>query len=1782
MFPSGWELNKKQRHVCRTLPTPPRTMKLMMNKNIDDLILNDTEAQICVELQKHSEFIDSGVHALSICRFIDSSYGDIFQLLVKYNKLLGNPVSQKAVKWFANYLLSMNQTILNESNCAYSWNVAESRVDSVYYCRMLVGDHTYEEHRLRVERLVYSHHDFWDCKVSRIDWDWVETYNKLNTDGNSVHRLSVIQDVVIPQMDINKGNIDLFFEQMCGSDPKPQMFKLFDKANKIIDGDIDEELKDKMADSGIDVIQKMFTKMLSGAEKSIISVSREILSTACIVGLCYKFSVVFTKMYNQEKVTSAEKWEIFVITAILLINEGVSIVGTISRIVSACKSSSKSAKPQMDASSLVGLLSSVLFSRSTFKMATGEHNLGLYMSQLSKIGRESTGITMLFQNITEFYHNMIRDKLVHMGFPSLNQSSGSSILDEFFEKFTQLENANKENKLYLNVENKIKIDKLISVADKILTTNIKVDSRFYTLVQQKNRLLMELSKKFSDANITNTGLRFETIGFMFFGKPKNYKSWLLKSFADDCVILTIEDKEELLAHFENDSNFQFNRISENKYWDSYKDGVKVVTVDEFGQSRDKGNLGGDNEEMNSIRMLNMFPCDLHMAHLDKKGNVDFRAKFVIATTNLTCLKAESLVSPGALRRRWFQINVQLKSEYRDNLPTNEFGNTYVKRDMFEFRWMKETGELCDEVFSYRDLISFAKETYLTRLAHYQVNQTSFKSNSLELYKELKEEGFYETVGDIHGRISDYSSNFMSDLREYLNKESVVDGDDDRERVMDLITPGSFPQSDCSDKPEKVIPKFKKKLEFKSRVELSTEIYYEQAQKYVDALSVEDYNILGDRIALMTNKSSLEFSMSVTGGEDLSDKEIICKILSHCLSLDDERYLAYVTEGAAYHKIRYGLPSVRLKYNLSVVGSIRDGVMKCFESALSGLYGFGKWFVEVFFDVKKWVEENPFIVMLASLSAIFGIYTVIFPDDENPADPQSLSGEHLKVKKASIKSRFAKPKSGVKDAESQLYDKQGMDMSDKIVNKNTIELFDTYKGKITARVLMIKGRIALIPFHYIYTYEVYIDDDVERSKDVLRFLSGGIEIFACTRGEMIDFVDLEKPDRYLDDMDTIFFSFPNSMRSFMDISQYFITEQLLSALTSFDVKFDVGYRNHKVITPAYLDLTRKPLKVDIFDSEYHINRYLKYHAQSEVGDCGTPVFVLLPSLGKHRIIGIHAAGNDVGAGYCPILYKEEVEHILSTFEDVVYSVQPQLMVFDTPKNANVIEGMKIYGKTKCVHKMGTKHSKIPSVLQEHFEPTCALTVVTPTRGISPLSLALTKYKNKNLLVLSEDEQKAFKMAECSLRDLHSRHSTRYTGSSVVSLESAIWGTEGDEYYKGLKHSSSVGVVYNYTYPELKKELYSDFGLRNKQTKAYKHLEEQTNELVRQMLTGQRIEHYYSANLKLEKLPKEKVEQLKARFFTGCGMDYALLCKMYFGHFMASVLKNVYNNECCLKTNDKSMDWNRLYRDMHTFQSLNAEVGAGDYAGYDSCMESKVALSLYEVIKDYYGNSDPEANKVRFVLFHEILYPVIIFGDCVFEYTHGMPSGNPLTSFVNCLLNSFIFRFSYFLCCIKNQIKPGSFTQNVVLRVNGDDNIFTVHESKKLYFNEMTMGLYCKSLNFVYTSDTKVASVKPFRPIEEVEFLKRSFRFEKYLGHVVGPMRWSAMVETMLWTDKKQPETVLIANINNVLREAALHGKPKWSGLKGEIYSTLKKVQLNIIPHIDDLSWSETLDSIYGDN
>jgi len=314
---------------------------------------------------------------------------------------------------------------------------------------------------------------------------------------------------------------------------------------------------------------------------------------------------------------------------------------------------------------------------------------------------------------------------------------------------------------------------------------------------------------------------------------------------------------------------------------------------------------------------------------------------------------------------------------------------------------------------------------------------------------------------------------------------------------------------------------------------------------------------------------------------------------------------------------------------------------------------------------------------------------------------------------------------------------------------------------------------------------------------------------------------------------------------------------------------------------------------------------------------------------------------------------------------------------------------------------------------------------------------------------------------------------------------------------------------------------------------------------------------------DELRNEEKEGVPRSFRIGT-LTQQFLMKKYFGKFVEHIMNNRTFNKIMVGCNPIK-EWGVIYEAMKT-----GKVFAGDIKNWDGSMNAEIQ-SL--VAKKLLANStSPDKNLIT-ALLSTLTNSLVVVGNDTYLTTHSMPSGSYLTAIMNSLVNKLYTAIWYY----RNVKKPTvqDYWDSIDDFVYGDDKLNVIRKHEK-DLNAITMKQFFESVNMGFTDSLKKPIDTPFQSIEEVTFLKRSFRYHNLLKKIVCPLELRVIHNTLSYYDcNKDHQLVLKDKINAAQREFYLH--PERDILLRDFYGRLSNFQ---VPYVK-LS-KEYLLTVYSDD
>jgi hypothetical protein len=1356
--------------------------------------------------------------------------------------------------------------------------------------------------------------------------------------------------------------------------------------------------------------------------------------------------------------------------------------------------------PQMQSSSLDQIITSLVMMFVAHSTGTSKQPwFETILSQVSSFKRNHESFSMCVTSVIKLLETVItfvtRDVLGGETFVFLQ--SNRTDINEFLAKVTKLSDDIHHNKFAFTSSNALLVHQLWLDCKTLISKIPRGEDNGIILALNNACQYLSSQKKLLDGmNLGFAGSRVEPVSALFVGPPGTGKSTLLMPLSYRMLLkmLPIEKQSQFLA---DPDSFIYNRQAETVYWDGYNMDKWITFIDDLGQMRDvAGNP--DNEWMNWIRMVSSFNYTLHMAALEKKGNVSFQSKVVLANTNLKTFNIESIVSLEAFTRRVDKCYLVVpKLEYctvdtskgplwgrrldGSKLPIGPLGITNLTpetSDFFEIDAMTnaETGRILtfDQVVS--ELLSLQSikqlrfdqsQLYLKDIARNVPQGNDFKVPS----------GFCENVANNPNKIN-LNNTLLCSFNHIHGYAASVEFC--TQYFLDLFGPSLLNEGKAD---QEEIEKFRLSM---------FDLELDEPSKYLPKLQAPKAL---DRVVAVFQKAQLNLSSMLR---------------------DSSNWL--------------------LKNSTNLLNYLRNDV-------------------------------SSYAAILTALCAT-GIVTTIGMAFWNRIEPlfnQAYSGKPQRDRKSQPKRKALSNKDFLSKAtqsttltpsqqSSSKYDLSNQSIISKIVKRNCYELFLPDQETKLGYVTFLKGRTFIMPKHFATEIYYILEEYPEYSDKLVTFKKSDSHIiFQCSMTDMMNVVSTTT----LDSLDTVFIQAPLHFNVHADITKYFMSRDAISKYKILDFCLVLPGCSiiEKWMGKAF------PIRSEVITAEvsYSLDKGFKYQAMTKNGDCGGLFTILDNYSGCGKVLGIHVAGSpSTGTGISTCLSHEDVvenlpkDEIQFDFEDDSY---PQM-------STTILDGRfeeKYISPLKASSATNTKIVKSP--LYSTWGP--ALTCPAKLRPFSslengeidPYKNAISKYCYPYIHINANHIRNVGDMVFDNIVKV----SKISVEKRLLTFDESILGIDQEPDFVAISRMTSLGFPDNALPGKKLKGKTAYFGTSDEyditNEKALQLIEE-CRVIETKASQNIRTEHIYADCLKDERRPIEKVAQGKTRLFSSCPIRLLILFRRYFGSFMLFCHKNRIENGFAVGVNPYSLEWELIAQKLGRFGPASVpNKGAGDYSGYDGKLKPAVCWDILAHINSWYA--DEYAN-IRSILWLEVVNSTHIHFDTVYGWQSSNPSGQPLTTLLNNIYNHYVAGYVWFKTNNFDLTELQHFYDNVYYITLGDDNLFSVNPEKMHLFNEKMMEIHSKDLGMEYTSETKGVVKDAMRPLTEVSFLKRKFRYEKLYDRHCAPLDLSVVLEIPYWiTDSSDSHSRVHDNVNTAMKELALHGSEVFDEYSTKIINSYKE-------------------------
>lgn len=744
--------------------------------------------------------------------------------------------------------------------------------------------------------------------------------------------------------------------------------------------------------------------------------------------------------------------------------------------------------------------------------------------------------------------------------------------------------------------------------------------------------------------------------------------------------------------------------------------------------------------------------------------------------------------------------------------------------------------------------------------------------------------------------------------------------------------------------------------------------------------------------------------------------------------------------------------------------------------------------------------------------------------------------------------------------------QGDDYSDNIVDVAFNNMYGLKIRSITGtlslgHIVFLQNTDAIMPSHFERSIKTYITtgDITEESTVVMTGVTANYELLMPVKRFLSR---IEKRDV---DKDLCLLRFKEA-RAHRNILKFFASSTDFTALNRFDARLDT-LAGHETTNRRTRFMPAKMVEgIDVTGAgaTYRFAKAYEYYGYTRKGDCGGILSAInSSSLGEKRLLGMHIAGAaDIGVGFSNVLTQEYLaDFVTSKIVDTAYQ-SGDLAIAQAPIEGSFI-GLVKEEKTHSIN-MASCLTRTP--LYGAWGPLdrkpAKLRKFITSEGneIDPMKEALKPYATPLLSYDHEEVKMAMYIAMKPLKEL-----TVDFDRDVLTFEQAVAGVPHWS-YKGIPRGTSPGYPYAMEGHKDKRKIFGGEGEYDFSSEAATKVKDNVENILLKAKSGERVEHVFIDFLKDELRSKEKVSTGKTRLISSSPLEYTIAFRMMFGAFCSAVQKTRILSGMAVGINPYT-EWDLLSRKL---QSKGSCTVAGDFKGFDSSEQPIVHWEILEYINGWYNDSQ-ENQLAREVLWLEVVHSRHLTNvDCEsrkYQWQKSLPSGHPATTIINSMYNMCLFVMVW--TKIQGVSMRSKFHDYNYLVVYGDDNAINISPEVTDNFNQNTIAKVMSEYGMTYTSENKIdGDIADYRPIEEITFLKRGFRFEPYKDEYVAPLALDTVLYSVYWCkNKKLMRQIVADNVETLYCELSLHEESVWNQWF-PIISGVVEEKLKLVPNEGD--------------
>ncbi len=717
-------------------------------------------------------------------------------------------------------------------------------------------------------------------------------------------------------------------------------------------------------------------------------------------------------------------------------------------------------------------------------------------------------------------------------------------------------------------------------------------------------------------------------------------------------------------------------------------------------------------------------------------------------------------------------------------------------------------------------------------------------------------------------------------------------------------------------------------------------------------------------------------------------------------------------------------------------------------------------------------------------------------------------------------------------------------------------------------IALNPKYIIIPKHYLATYKdalktakepnkVFHQIEVKNRNGTL--LGWKVISITPTNTEQLHFADSE--------IDSVIVQLVNAnVDHARDIRKYILTAKEWSTVSQGHKKVNMptvdNRKEHTGIMDAIRAHTLKGLRF--------MNVDLMNGTKTVVGDCGRPYFLENP-LGQKRFVGTHSYLCANGSTLLAPIVLDEIDIAINVLAARNYT--PKVIVEDEatfqaeriereykPLPADIEQHGACHQNLIPLERFTPEKTDfIKSPLQhkewtDEYAPSCKRMFKLGGIWQHPLELGSNKWDPRGTKPLAPDAL-AYAINLYGTNVPHQPDSRKLTWFETINgygnMPQIVMKTSAGYWSKYVSHGKlaffqPVPQIVEEGIAEQQQYIFSEKAANLKFAIHQKSFVDHLTECEEKISEGVTFNTYWVATLKDELRKKEKVRLGKSRIFEQPGLEYTLLMRRYFGHFINWFKANYGFHLMHSIGVDKEKVWRGFYEEL---KSRGGKAFDVDFSNYDGSV-TQAAFDFFLAITDkYYGETDKLA---RHALINNLRCAQVILGVHLVETSQGNKSGNPMTDVFNSVTNCFFILLCYKEGCAQLGFDGSDFYAKVSCLTYGDDIIVAIDPECEERLNRRICQGVAEAIGMKVTAASKKeGELDNFDVLEDCTFLKSRFVFD---GSVcLAPLPLEVIHRELRWERRSTRGDMIILQqrITCALDMAVHHGADVYHDLKRQL-------------------------------